>query len=169
MKVSRFAAALSVLVSALIFLLLAVGPRPLRRASREAWRTARAAAQVVHPQPVVILRIWNERRGAAVRVELFESGRLVVDSPARIERQLPRESTVRMIDAAQAAFGDFNSEGCETAADGPSAGLDLMIDGRRLKTVCRNASGWPKGAATRALLADIRRHLPDAFQPPLGR
>lgn len=141
-----------------------------RRAAREASRAARFVtniSQQVSPRPVVIVRIWDAPRSRAFRVELFESGLLVVSSGYKAERQLSRDATEHIVEMATLALGQFNARGCETVSNGSSADLYVMADGRWQGSVCRNWVDWPRGAETRQLLIEIRSQLPSDMTFPI--
>jgi hypothetical protein len=132
------------------------------RETRLATTAVRSATQSIYPEPALTLEMWRGGRVAAFRVELFESGRLVAYGAHKSEQQLKNGGTKLILDlASRAAHSDFNVQGCETATDGLNARISLLHDGRMMRVTCRNAARWPRGPATRQLLAEIRNHLPD--------
>jgi hypothetical protein len=163
-KFTRSAAAVIVLllvtVTALTFL---YGVPSGRRARREALRVFRLAGNAtgLHPLPVLTLRMWGGDLKSVLLVEVYESGRVVVSGRGdRIERHLTREAAESIIETGKAALGDFSAAGCGTQRGGLSSELYVLIDGKRIGSICRDASKWPRGSETRRLLADIERYLP---------
>jgi hypothetical protein len=168
-KTIRNTATVLFLLSLVVVLALAYGTRSGRRAVRQVSRVVRLARNATHiyPQPVLMLRIWSGAGKVAFRVQVFESGRLVVTGRESAERQLPDDTTTLLLEAGQEALADFNNDGCNVANGDRNAELYLMIDGQWMGTLCRNAVDWPRGAKTRRLLDEINHQLPDAMKLPV--
>ncbi len=172
MKTTRHtAAALLVLLIVVAILALSFGTRPGRRAVRQASRAARLVRNATHiyPSPVLMLRIWGGREGA-FRLEVFESGRLIVSGRERVEATLSTDTAERLFELGTAALGDFSSRGCEPSRKGRmNAELYVLTDGGWNGSICRNSLDWPQGAGaeTRRLLDEINRHLPKGVTLPV--
>ena len=173
MKPTR--SSLVVLITLLVvFAVLAVslGTRPGRQAARQASRAVRLVrnATQIYPSPVLTLRIWDRSRDLVFRLELFESGRLVVSGREGVEETLPADIAERLFHLGNVALGDFSSSGCEPWRNGEmNADLYVLIDGEWNGSICRNSFDWPKGAGTEThqLLDQIRRHLPKNVKLPV--
>jgi hypothetical protein len=116
-----------------------------------------------------MLKIWGGPHEAVFRLEVFESGRLVVSGRENVERTLSADTAQRFFELGIAALGDFNSQGCEPWRKGSmNAALYVLIDGGWRGSVCRNSLDWPKeaGAETHRLLNEIRRYLPNGVKLP---
>ena len=138
-----------------------------RRARREALRALRLGrnATSIYPVPVLTIKMWRGTGRGVLRIELYESGRLVVVSrrDERIERQLTRDDSVRIIETGTLALGDFSSLGCGTERGGLNAELYLLRDGAWTGSVCRDAPNRPPGFETKRLFAEIESHVPGVF------
>ncbi len=119
----------------------------------------RIATRVVKGRPSLTLRIWGQPRQSAFRVELFESGDLIVHRGRRAAQQLPAEECRRITELAQKAIGDFNSDGCGTVVEGTSADIEFFLHGKPFRLLCRNSPDWPRGRNTINLLDEINSHL----------
>jgi hypothetical protein len=111
--------------------------------------------------------MWGGPREVGFRLEVFESGRLVVSGRESVERTLPGDTAARLVEIGTMALGDFSSLGCNMVKDGMNADLYLMIDGEWSGSVCRNSLDWPRGAETRRLLDEISRQLPSGVKLPV--
>ncbi len=173
MKATR--ATFVVLITLLVvFAVVAVslGTRSGRQAARQASRAARLVrnATRIYPSPVLTLRIWDRPRDFAFRLELFESGRLVVSGRDSVEGTVSTETAERLFELGTVALGDFNSRGCEPWRKGDvNADLYVMIDDEWRGSLCRNSLDWPKeaGADTHRLLGEISRYLPKSVKLPV--
>lgn len=115
-----------------------------------------------------MLTIWG--REGAFRLEVFESGRLIVSARERVEATLSTDTAERLFELGTAALGDFSSRGCEPwHKGGMNAELYVLIDGGWIGSVCRNSLDWPQGAGaeTRRLLDEINRRLPKGVTLPV--
>jgi len=166
---------LVVLITLLVvFAVVAVslGTRSGRQVARQASRAVRLLrnATHIHPSPVLTLRIWDRPRDFAFRLELFESGRLVVSGREGVEETLPSDTAERLFHLGTVALGDFSIRGCESWRNGDmNADLYVMIDGEWNGSICRNSLDWPKGAGTEThrLLDQISRYLPKGLKLPV--
>lgn len=141
-----------------------------RRASLAAIRVAHLAANAtgISPRPSLMLRIWGEPPASGFGVEVYASGRFVVAAQGRrAERRLEREVADAIVATGRAALGDFGSEGCAATRPSMKADLYLMVDGRWMGSVCRNAVDWPQGPHTRHLLEKINEQLPAGMPLPV--
>jgi hypothetical protein len=166
---------LVVLITLLVvFAVVAVslGTRSGREAARQASRAVRLVRNATHiyPSPVLTLRIWDRPRDFAFRLELFESGRLVVSGREGVEETLPSDTAERLFHLGTVALGDFSSRGCESWRNGDmNADLYVMIDGEWNGSICRNSLDWPQGAGTEThrLLDQVSRYLPKGVKLPV--
>jgi hypothetical protein len=156
--------ALVVAVAVLFAFLYAVpSGRRARRETSRAFRLARNATRV-YPIPVLTIKMWRGTRQGVLLIEVYESGRLVVSRHGeRIERQLTRDVSARIVETGKLAFGDFSSLGCDTERGGVNAELYLLRDGAWMGSICHDAPGWPRGFETKRLLAEIGSHVPGVF------
>jgi hypothetical protein len=138
-----------------------------RRARRETLRALRLGmnATGIYRVPVLTIKMWRGTRQGVLLVELYESGRLVVVSRRgeRIERQLTRDESVRIVETGMLALGDFSSLGCDTDRGGLNAELYLLRDGAWTGSICRDAPNRPPGLETTRLFAEIESHVPGVF------
>jgi hypothetical protein len=158
------AVALAVAVALLLAFLYAVPSG--RRARREVSRAFRLAGNAtgVYPIPVLTIKMWRGTRQEVLLIEVYESGRLVVSRHGeRIERQLTRDVSARIVESGSLALGDFNSSGCDTERGGVNAELYLLRDGAWTGSICRDAPDRPRGFETRRLFAEIGSHVPGVF------
>jgi len=156
--------ALVVTVAVMLAFLYAVpsGRRARREASR-AFRVVRNATGI-YPVPVLTIKLWRGARQGVLLVELYESGRLVVSRRGeRVERQLARDDSVRIVETGMLALGDFSSLGCNTERAGLNAELYLLRDGAWVGSICRDAPNRPPGFETRRLFAEIESQIPGVF------
>lgn len=164
-RASTTAVAALVLALAVILAFLCSMPsgRRVRRETLRAFRLARNTTGV-YPLPVVTIKMWRGARPRVLLVEVYESGRLVVSRPdQRIDRQLTRDGSARIVERGKVALGDFSSDGCETERGGLNSELYLLRDGAWAGSICRNASDWPRGFETRRLFAEIESYVPGVF------
>jgi hypothetical protein len=147
----------------LAFLYAVPSGRHARRETLRAFRLARNATGL-YPLPVLTIKMWRGTGQAAVLIEVYESGRLVVSRHGeRIERQLTRDVLARIVETGKLALGDFSSLGCDTERGGVNAQLYLLSDGAWMGSICRDASAWPRGFDTKRLFTEIGRHVPGVF------
>jgi hypothetical protein len=141
-------------VATLGFLYGVPSGRQARRESLRVFRLARNAAGI-YAVPALKLRMWSAARGALL-VELYQSGRVVVSGRGdRFERQLTPMVAGEIFERGRAALGDFSSDGCGTQRGGASSELYLLVDGRWVGSVCRDAAEWPRGSETKRLLEQL--------------
>jgi hypothetical protein len=167
MKVARsvVVVVLVAIIAAISFLYGVPSGRRVRRESLRAFRLGRNAVGIA-PLPVVTVRMWNAERPRALRIEVYESGRVVaLTDSERIERQLSPDAIADVVESARAALGDFNTGDCGTSPRdlGFSAELYLLIDGARVGSTCRDASKWPDTFGTRQLFSELEKHIPRIF------
>lgn len=138
-----------------------------RRARREALRVLRVGrnATGLYPVPVLTIKMWRGTQQGPLRIELYESGRLLVVSRhgERVERQLTRDESAGIVEAGMLAFGDFSSLGCDTERGGLNAELYLLKDGAWMGSICRDAPTRPHGFETKRLFMEIESHIPGVF------
>jgi len=147
----------------LAFLYAVPTGRHVRRETLRAFRLARNATGM-YPLPVLTIKMWRATGQAAVLVEVYESGRLVVSRHGeRIERQLTRDVSARIVETGMLALGDFSSLGCDSQRAGLNAELYLLRDGALMGTICRDARNRPGGFETKRLFAEIESHVPGVF------
>lgn len=134
-----------------------------RQARRESLRVLRLArnATGIYALPVLTVRMWSASRGALL-VEMYQSGRVVVSGRGNaFERQLTPAIAGEIFGIGTAALADFSSDGCGTEPRGVSADLYLLLDGRWVGSLCRDASDWPRGFETKRLLEQLAREVPE--------
>lgn len=156
--------ALVVAVAVLLTFLYAVpSGRRARRETSRAFRLARNAAGI-YPIPVLTIKMWRGTRQGVLLIEVYESGRLVVSRQGeRIERQVTRDVSARIVEMGKLALGDFSSRGCDTERGGVNAELYLLSDGAWMGSICRDAPDRPSGFETKRLFAEIGSHVPGVF------
>jgi hypothetical protein len=171
MKNTRTAVALLVallmVVAVLSFLYGVPSGRQVRRETVRAFRLARNFTRI-SPVPVLTLRMWNSARQIAVVIEVYDSGRVVAFRRGeRIERTLPQQATLEIVENGGEALGAFNTGDCGTVpdADGFNAELHLLMDGRRIGSLCRDAPTWPDSVEARRLFSVIESHLSPGMFP----
>ena len=148
----------------LAFLYAVPSGRHARREALRAFRLGRNATGI-YPLPVLTIKMWRGTRQGMLLVEVYESGRLVVVSRRgeRIERQLTRDDSVRIVETGILALGDFSSLGCDTERGGLNSQLYVLRDGAWMGSICRDAPNRPPGSETRRLFAEIESHVPGVF------
>ena len=167
MKIGRSTTAVVILVLAMTIILAFLYAVPSgRRARRQALRDLRSARNAigVYPLPLLTVKMWRDTRPGVLLIEVYESGRLVVSHRGeRLERQLTRDVSARIVESGKVALGDFSSRGCDTEPGGLNSELYLLTDGAWVGSICRDASNWPRGFETKRLFAEIEGHIPGVF------
>jgi hypothetical protein len=132
--------------------------RQARRESLRVFRLARNATGI-YAVPALKMRLSSAARGALV-VDVYESGRVVVSGRGDpFVRHLAPMLVGEILESAEAALGDFSSEGCGAERGGGSSELYLLLDGRWFGSVCRDAVEWPRGPETKRLLEQLAREI----------
>ena len=169
MKATRSSAGILVvllaIVAAISFLYGGLAGRQVRRETLRTFRLMRNAT-AIYPLPILTVRMWNPVPQQTLLIEVFESGRVVASRDGqRIERKLTPDRIAKVIESGKAALGDFSAGGCgrRPGGQGFSSELYLLIEGARVGTVCRDASGWPDGLETKRMFSEIEGHLPGIF------
>jgi hypothetical protein len=163
MKTARSTTAVLLVILSVVALLAFLYATPFgRRSRRQALRGFRLAGNAtgVFLQPALTVRMWGGTGERVLRIEVYDSGRVIVSGRQRTELQLAPDVAEGIVEIGRAALGDFNSSGCNTGTGGPNAELYLMIDGAWAGSVCRDSSEWPRGFETKRLFREIERHLP---------
>jgi len=124
--------------------------------------------------PALTLSTWGGPMSVRFDLKLAFSGDLMVvrhdpprePSDAPVVRQykqiLPPSAVTQLVELARAA-DDFAS-GCMTAADGTNASLEITSPEGTSEQRCMNASHWPQGERTAALLAALNSFLPEIYR-----
>ena len=168
MKARSITPVLVVVITTVAILALLYGTSGGRRGRREALRTIRLAGNItgIYPRPVLTVKIWRGTGDPVFRVEVYESGRLIISGRESTEVQLTRDAVERIVEIGKAALGDFGSGECSTVAGGVNAELYLMINGSWMGAICHDAPDWPRGPETAQLFAEIQSHLPAGRRLP---
>lgn len=125
--------------------------------------TAASAAHVVE------LSTWGAPGDARFDVVVDSSGTLTVtrESFPRTDEGLTKKTVTKHLSRAQlqkviklATDATDFAAGCRAVADGTSASLLVVHDGKETKRSCHNADVWPNGKKSRALLNAINRIVP---------
>ena len=162
MNRTRFVAlaVIIVLVGVIILGFLYAVPygRGVRRESLRVFRLALNATGV-YARPAISMKLWSPTRGVLL-VDVYESGRVMVSGRGdAFERTLSPMISGEIFETARAALGDFSSDGCGTERGGVTAELYLLLDGRWVGSVCRDASDWPRGHETKRLLDQLANQV----------
>jgi hypothetical protein len=85
--------------------------------------------------------------GSTIRLELFESDRLVVSGRDGVEETLPSDTAERLFHLETVALGDFSSRGCESWRNG-----DMNADWRQRRGHEQRFSGFVHDSFRTSLL-----------------